>query len=48
MSDEVVYNPRLGGKREEVEQVLKDLRAVNCDRLAIGQYLKRQKLHSCG
>ncbi len=33
----------LGEKDEEVEQVLKDLRAVNCDRLAIGQYLKPSK-----
>jgi lipoic acid synthetase len=33
----------LGEKDEEVQQVLKDLRSVNCDRLAIGQYLKPSK-----
>ncbi|MEN6385492.1 MAG: lipoyl synthase [Phycisphaerales bacterium] len=33
----------LGEKDEEIQQVLKDLRAVSCDRLAIGQYLKPSK-----
>jgi lipoic acid synthetase len=33
----------LGEKDEEIEQVLKDLRSVNCDRLAIGQYLRPSK-----
>ena len=33
----------LGETDEEVEQVLKDLRAVDCDRLTIGQYLKPSK-----
>ncbi|MGD0596128.1 MAG: lipoyl synthase [Sedimentisphaerales bacterium] len=33
----------LGETDEEVEQVLKDLRAVGCDRLTIGQYLKPSK-----
>jgi len=33
----------LGETDEEVEQVLKDLRAVSCDRLTIGQYLKPSK-----
>ncbi len=33
----------LGETDSEVEQVLKDLRAVNCDRLTIGQYLKPSK-----
>jgi lipoic acid synthetase len=33
----------LGETDEEVEQVLKDLRIVGCDRLTIGQYLKPSK-----
>ncbi|PKL46519.1 MAG: lipoyl synthase [Planctomycetes bacterium HGW-Planctomycetes-1] len=33
----------LGETDDELEQVLKDLRSVNCDRLAIGQYLKPSK-----
>ncbi len=33
----------LGEKDAEVEQVLKDLRSVGCDRLTIGQYLKPSK-----
>jgi len=33
----------LGEKDDEVKQVLSDLRAVGCDRLAIGQYLKPSK-----
>jgi lipoic acid synthetase len=33
----------LGETDEEVEQVLEDLRAVGCDRLTIGQYLKPSK-----
>jgi len=33
----------LGEKDEEIEQVLKDLRSVNCDRLAVGQYLRPSK-----
>lgn len=33
----------LGEKDEEVEQVLKDLKRINCDRLAIGQYLRPSK-----
>jgi len=33
----------LGETDDEVEQVLKDLRAVNCNRIAIGQYLKPSK-----
>jgi lipoic acid synthetase len=33
----------LGETDEEVEQVLKDLRAVGCGRLTIGQYLKPSK-----
>jgi lipoyl synthase len=33
----------LGETDEEVEQVLKDLRAVGCTRLTIGQYLKPSK-----
>jgi lipoic acid synthetase len=33
----------LGETDDEIEQVLKDLRTVNCDRLAIGQYLKPSK-----
>jgi lipoic acid synthetase len=33
----------LGETDEEVGQVLKDLRAVGCDRLTIGQYLKPSK-----
>jgi lipoic acid synthetase len=33
----------LGETDEEVEQVLKDLRNVGCDRLTIGQYLKPSK-----
>ena len=33
----------LGETEEEVEQVLQDLRAVGCDRLTIGQYLKPSK-----
>jgi len=33
----------LGETDDEVEQVLKDLRDVGCDRLTIGQYLKPSK-----
>jgi lipoic acid synthetase len=33
----------LGETDDEIEQVLKDLRSVDCDRLAIGQYLKPSK-----
>ena len=33
----------LGETGDEVEQVLKDLLAVGCDRLTIGQYLKPSK-----
>ena len=33
----------LGETDNEIEQVLKDLRTVNCDRVAIGQYLKPSK-----
>jgi lipoic acid synthetase len=33
----------LGETDDEVEQVLKDLRTVNCNRIAIGQYLKPSK-----
>jgi len=33
----------LGESNEEVEQVLRDLRAVGCERLTIGQYLKPSK-----
>jgi lipoic acid synthetase len=33
----------LGEQDNEIQQVLKDLRDVNCDRLAIGQYLKPSK-----
>ncbi len=33
----------LGEPAEEVEQVLRDLRAAGCDRLTIGQYLKPAK-----
>ena len=33
----------LGETDDEIEQVLKDLRAVNCDRIALGQYLKPSK-----
>ena len=33
----------LGETDNEIEQVLKDLRSVNCDRIAIGQYLKPSK-----
>lgn len=33
----------LGESDDEVEQVLNDLRAVGCDRLTIGQYLKPSK-----
>ncbi|MGB8226637.1 MAG: lipoyl synthase [Sedimentisphaerales bacterium] len=33
----------LGETDDEIEQVLKDLRNVNCDRIAIGQYLKPSK-----
>lgn len=33
----------LGEKEEQVIQVLKDLRSVGCDRLAIGQYLQPTK-----
>ncbi|MGD0078019.1 MAG: lipoyl synthase [Sedimentisphaerales bacterium] len=33
----------LGENDEEVEQVLRDLRAVGCERLTIGQYLKPSK-----
>jgi lipoic acid synthetase len=33
----------LGEADDEVEQVLKDLRTVNCNRIAIGQYLKPSK-----
>ena len=33
----------LGETNTEVEQVLKDLRQVGCDRITIGQYLKPSK-----
>ena len=33
----------LGEKDDEIEQVLKDLRAIDCDRVSIGQYLKPSK-----
>ena len=33
----------LGETDNEVEQVLKDLREVDCDRITIGQYLKPSK-----
>jgi len=33
----------LGETEDEIEQVLKDLRQVGCDRLTIGQYLKPSK-----
>ncbi|OHB53987.1 MAG: lipoyl synthase [Planctomycetes bacterium GWF2_50_10] len=33
----------LGEKDEEIEAVLSDLRAVNCDRVSIGQYLRPSK-----
>lgn len=33
----------LGETDNEIEQVLKDLRSVDCDRVAIGQYLKPSK-----
>ena len=33
----------LGETDAEIEQVLKDLRSVDCDRVAIGQYLKPSK-----
>jgi lipoic acid synthetase len=33
----------LGESDEEVEQVLRDLRAVGCERITIGQYLKPSK-----
>jgi len=33
----------LGESREEVEQVLQDLRQAGCDRVTIGQYLKPAK-----
>jgi lipoic acid synthetase len=33
----------LGETDDEIKQVLSDLRTVNCDRLAIGQYLKPSK-----
>lgn len=33
----------LGEREEEVVQVMKDLRAVGCDRIAIGQYLRPSK-----
>ena len=33
----------LGEKEEDVIQSLKDLRDVNCDRLALGQYLRPTK-----
>jgi len=33
----------LGETNDEIEQVLKDLRNVRCDRIAIGQYLKPSK-----
>ena len=33
----------LGESDAEVEQVLRDLRQVGCDRLTIGQYLKPSK-----
>jgi lipoyl synthase len=33
----------LGEKDTEIEQVLKDLRSVSCDRVAIGQYLRPSK-----
>jgi lipoic acid synthetase len=33
----------LGEKKEEVLQAIKDLRKVNCDFLALGQYLAPRK-----
>jgi lipoic acid synthetase len=33
----------LGETEDQVEQVLKDLRAAGCDRLTIGQYLRPSK-----
>ena len=33
----------LGETDEEIEQILKDLRSVNCDRVTIGQYLQPSK-----
>ena len=33
----------LGETDDQIEQVLMDLRTVDCDRLAIGQYLKPAK-----
>ena len=33
----------LGETEDEIEQVLKDLRSVGCNRITIGQYLKPSK-----
>jgi lipoic acid synthetase len=33
----------LGESQDQVEQVLKDIRSVGCDRITIGQYLKPSK-----
>ena len=33
----------LGETDDEIEQVLKDLRSIGCDRITIGQYLKPSK-----
>jgi len=34
----------LGETEDEIEQALKDLRSVGCDRITIGQYLKPSKI----
>ncbi|MCK5129589.1 MAG: lipoyl synthase [Clostridiales bacterium] len=36
----------LGETRKEVKQVMKDLRAIDCDILTIGQYLRPSKQHT--
>lgn len=33
----------LGEKEDQIIQVLKDLREIDCDRIAIGQYLRPSK-----
>ena len=35
----------LGEERDEVEQVLRDLREHNCDMLTLGQYLQPSRHH---
>lgn len=35
----------LGEKKEEIDEVLRDLRRINCDFLSIGQYLPPSKTH---